>query len=162
MKKYLFAVLMAVTMLVTGCSQESYVAKVNREKITQDELKFYLDSVKQQMQGTEISSDDDWMSTEIEGKAAIEIARERALQTAIDNVAYIEIADKLGIKLTSEDESKIKRVKDSIVQQYGGDTQYQEFLKTGGLKDDFIEMLCRSNGVLRKAGVESAGGAEYF
>lgn len=144
MKKYMFAVLMIAALLITGCSQESYVAKVEKEKITQDEFKFYLDSVKQQMQGTEISSDDDWQTAEIEGKLAIDIAKERALETAIDNLAYIAIADKLNIKLSDEDEAKVKRVKDSIVRQYGGNAQYQEFLKQANLKDDFIEMLCRS------------------
>ena len=45
MKKYMIAVLMIAALLITGCSQESYVAKVEKEKITQDEFKFYLDSI---------------------------------------------------------------------------------------------------------------------
>ncbi len=144
MKKCFFAALLAAAMLVTGCSQEEYVAKVGKEKITQSEVLFYLESVKQQMEDTELSSEDDWQTTEIEGRAAIDIARERALQTAIDNVAYIEIADKLDIKLSADDEDKIKQVKSGIVQQYGGDTEYKAFLEESQLTDDFIEMLCRS------------------
>ena len=103
-----------------------------------------MNSVKQQMQGTEISSDDDWQTTEIEGRAAIEIARERALQTAIDNLMYIAVADELGIKLTDAEKEQIDGLKENIVTQYGGKEQYQAFLESNQLDDDFIDMMCHS------------------
>lgn len=144
MKKIWLAVLLAAALLLGGCSQEPYVAKVGKEKITADEFSFYLESVKQQMEGTEITSEDDWQTTEIEGRTAIEIARERALQTAIDNLMYIEAADKLGIQLSKEDEERIDSLKAEIISQYGSEEQFKAFLKEYKLNDDFIDMMCRS------------------
>ena len=143
MKKILFAVCIVVIMLLTGCS-EKYVASVGDKKISESEFSFYLNSIKSQMSGTELQSEEDWKRQEIEGMKAIDFAKERALEAAAVNVAYIEIAKALDIELTDEDEEYIKSTKKSIVSSRGGENGYKEYLKENAITDDFIEMLCES------------------
>ncbi len=143
MRKIIFTVCMAAMLLLTGCS-EKYVASVGEEKITEGEFLFYLNSIKSQMSGTELQSDEDWKTQEIEGMKAIDFAKERALETAAVNVAYIEIAQALDIELTDEDVEYIKSTKESIVSSRGGENGYNKYLKENSITDDFIEMLCES------------------
>lgn len=135
----------ALALLLSSCADNSeYAAKVGGKKISSDELKFYLSSVKSQMAGTELSNDEDWQTKEIEGRKAIDLARERALDTAVDNLAYIEVGKALGIKLTSDDKKKMESYKNQFVSQSGGSASYKEYLAANGIKDSFIDMLCES------------------
>lgn len=144
MKKLLVFMLSAMLLLTSCSSGGEYAAEVGRKKISVNEFEFYLQNVKSQMEGTELSSDEDWQTNEIEGKKAIEIAREKALETAVNNVAYIEVGKALGIKLSSEDKKNIDANKKQFIQQMGTEEQYKEYLKTQGISDSFIDMLCES------------------
>lgn len=144
MKKILISIF-AMVLLLTSCTDGTeYVASVGGQKISSAEMKFYLESVKSQMAGTELSSDEDWQTKEIEGRKAIDLAKERALDTAVNNVAYIEVGKALGIKLTADDKKKVSSNKNQFVLQVGGEDSYKEFLKTNEIKDSFIDMLCES------------------
>lgn len=150
MKKYRFAaVVLSAVMALSACGAE-YVGKVGSEKITKQEFEFYLSSVKQQMQGTELTSDEDWKTKEIEGKKAIDIAKERAFDTAVENLSYIQVAEKLGIKLTEDEQKKLDRYKRLLVSNYGGEEKYNQFLKDEGITDKFIDMMCTSMGYTDK------------
>ena len=143
MKKiFLFSCILSL-LLVSGCS-EKYVATVGDEKITEGEFLFYLNSIKSQMIGTELQSEEDWETQEIEGMKAIDFAKERALEAASANVAYVEIADSLDIELTDVDEEYIKRTKESLISARGGESGYKKYLKENNISDDFIQMLCES------------------
>ena len=148
MKKKLLCLALAAGMMMTGCStkknNDEVVAKVGDTEITMSEFEFYLNSVKQQMQGTELSSDEDWQTKDINGKKAIEVAKERALEIAAKNVSYKIIFDKLGNTISDEDKDSIKSTKDSIVKQYENNGGYDEFLKNSNITDSFIDMLCES------------------
>lgn len=144
MKKFILSAAMILALFAAGCSSEGYVAKVENRKITEAEFKFYLDTVKENMADTELQTEEDWQTTEIEGKKAIDIAKERALETAINNIAYISIGEKLDVELSDAEKASISRTKASLVSQYGGNSTYNEFLQSYGLKDDFIDMLCES------------------
>ena len=127
-----------------GKSTDVTVATVGDYEITKSQFEFYLNSVKQQMQGTEISSEEDWENTEIDGKKAIDVAKEQALDIALTNIAYIEIFEKEGYKLDSEAKDKIKQSKDSIVSQYEQNGGYDAFLEQSGIDDSFVDLLCES------------------
>ena len=144
MKKMLAGVL-SLILLSSACGDGSeYAAKVGKSKISASELQFYLESVKSEMEGTELSSEEDWQEKEIEGRKAIDLARERALDTAVNNVAYIEVAKAMGIKLSDSDRDTVDRNKDQFVSLYGGEDAYKDFLEANGISDDFIDMLCES------------------
>ncbi len=144
MKKLSLMVLACMLFLTSCGSGGEYAAIVGKERITASEFTFYLENVKSQMQGTELSSDEDWQTNEIEGKKAIDIAREKALETAVNNVAYIEVGKALGIKPSAEDRKSIEANKKRFITQLGTNEQYKAYLKEHGIADSFIGMLCES------------------
>lgn len=146
MKNKVLCLVLLIIFALSGCNDkntEEIVAYVGETPITSSEFRFYLDNVKEQMQGTELSNDDDWQNKEIDGKKAIEAAKERALDIATVNLAYIEIYEKMGRTLTDDDKTKIETIKNDMVSQYSKDG-YDEFLKTNNITDEFIDMLCES------------------
>lgn len=144
MKKIL-AVVLVFMLLFSACADNSeYAAKVEGKKISLSELQFYLESVKSEMAGTELSSDEDWQEKEIEGRKAIDLAKERALDTAVNNVAYIEVAKKMGIKLSDNDKKTIDQRKSQFISRYGSEDAYKEFLSANNISDNFFDMLCES------------------
>lgn len=143
MKKIIFLLCIAFALLLSGCS-EKYVATVGDEKITQGEFLFYLNSIKNQMSGTELQSEEDWKTQEIEGMRAIDFAKERALEMAALNLTYVEIADRLDVELSDEEESYVEMTKQNFINSRGGKASYDKYLKENNITDDFIEMLCES------------------
>ena len=71
---------MSLIFIISACGNSSeYAAKVGKSKILASELQFYLESVKSEMEGTELSSEEDWQEKEIEGRKAIDLAKELSL-----------------------------------------------------------------------------------
>lgn len=143
MKKLLIVLSIISSLLLSSCGA-NYAARAGDWEITAGEINFYLSSIKSQMSGTELASDEDWQTQEIEGMKAIDFAKERALEAAAENVAYVEIADFLDVELTDAEEQQVDTIKNSLVSQYGGASGYRSFLKSQKIDDDFIEMLCES------------------
>lgn len=138
---------MATAFILSGCqnsSRDTVVANVGEYEITKSEFEFYLQGIKQQMQGTELSTEEDWHTKEIDGKLAIEVAKEEALNNALYNIAYIEIYKNMGHKIGAEEKKAIKETKDNIVAEYEQNGGYEEFLKTQGITDEFVDLLCES------------------
>lgn len=142
--KKIVAILSVLTVLLTSCAGNEYVATAGGEKITKSQFEFYLSSIKSQMGGSELSTDEDWNNQEIEGMPAIDFAKEQALQTSAENLAYISVGKYLGIEFDDEDKNEIKQIKDNLSTNFGGAGAYKDFLKKNNLKDDFFDMLCRS------------------
>ncbi len=146
MRNRILCIALMIVFVLSGCvnkNTDEVVAYVGETPITMAEFEFYLNNVKEQMQGTELSNDDDWQNKEIDGRKAIEVAKEQALDIATVNLAYIEIYEKLGRTLTQEDKYQIDAIKNDMVSQYS-DGGYDEFLKTNNITDEFIDMLCKS------------------
>ncbi len=141
MKRILIAML-AIVMLAS-CTQ-GYVATVGNKKITQGEFEFYLSSIKEQMKGTELQTDEDWETQEIEGEKAIDVAKQRALDIAIKNVEYGVVSELAGLTLSAEEEAQADDTKKRIVLSNGGDAGYKKYLKEMGITDKFIDMMCSS------------------
>ena len=62
MRNKIICLLMAAMLVLSGCAQkknDTAVANVGDKVVTLSEFEFYLNNVKQQMQGTELSSDED-------------------------------------------------------------------------------------------------------
>ncbi len=142
MKKIVLTILM-ISLLLCSCGA-NYIATAGGEKITEGEFRFYLSSIKSQMSGTELSSDDDWINQEIEGVKAIALAKDVALEMASQNIAYIKIAESLGIELSADDKMEVQGLKAGFISQYGTVSIYKGFLEAQGIDDEFIEMLCTS------------------
>lgn len=134
----------AVLMLLCSCGAGKYAAKAGDVKISAGEINFYLNSIKSQMSGTELSDEEDWQTQEIEGVKAIDFAKQKALDTAVENVSYVEIAEYLKLELTEEEKQRIELIKSSLEGQYGSRSAYKAFLKEQNIDDGFIDMLCES------------------
>ncbi len=145
MRKTILYIALLITLTLFGCAdnKKEIVAYVGDVPVTMAEFEFYLDNVKEQLQGTELSDDEDWQNKEIDGRKAIEVAKDRALDNAIVNIAYIKIYEGLGKNLSADDKSKIEKLKEDIVGEYS-DVGYDEFLKENNITDEFIDMLCKS------------------
>ena len=142
MKKIL--VLVLTLAMLCSCAGSDYVAKAGGEEISEAEFKFYLSSIKSQMSGTELSNDAAWMNQEIEGVKAIDLAKELALEMAAQNIAYVKIAENLGIELSMADEEDVAELKDGFIAQYGTELLYKSYLEMMEIDEEFIEMLCTS------------------
>lgn len=151
MKKGILAALILAALAVTSaCSADkNSVVQVGEAYVSQSEFEYYLNSVKSQMSGTELSSEEDWQSKEIEGRKAIDLAKEKSLDTAVDNLAYIEVGKKV-VELSDDDKNSITKLKDSIIAANGGESTYKKYVEQMGLTDDFINMLCESEMYKRK------------
>lgn len=148
--KKLLLVMLSVLLLVS-CSSKP-VATVGDIKITQSEFEFYLKSIKNQMSDTELQTDEDWENKEIEGKKAIDVAKQQAMDNAVRNALYIEVAESAGLALDEEDKMTIESTKEQLMAGYGGDKAYKEFLKSNNITDEFIEMMCKSSVYYNKIG----------
>ncbi len=171
MRKTILYIALMITLALFGCAdnKEEIVAYVGDVPVTMAEFEFYLANVKEQLQGTELSDDEDWQNKEIDGRKAIEVAKDRALDNAIVNIAYIKIYEGLGKNLSADDKSKIENIKEDIVGEYS-DVGYDEFLKKNNITDEFIDMLCKStycaevlyNEVREEKGLEDEELDAYF
>ena len=142
MKKVLLVIISLF--LLTSCGAE-YVANIGNIKLTTGEFGFYLNSIKTQMQGTELETDADWEIQEIEGKKAIDVAKERAMDIAVKNALYIEASKAHGITLDLDDKMTIDRMKSQIIAGYGGQENYNKYLKENNITDKFINMMVESS-----------------
>lgn len=142
MKKLIMILLTAC--LLSSCATGSTVATVGDIKITKGEVEFYLADIKNQMKGTELKTDEDWQSQEIEGKKAIDVAKERALDIAISTARYIEVAKLAGITLDDSEEKAIEDNRKRVIENYGGESAYKQFLKENNITDELVETTIRS------------------
>lgn len=141
--KKLLAVVISL-FLLTSCGDD-FVAQVGKIKVTQGEFGFYLSSIKKQMQGTELKTDNDWETQEIEGRKAIEVAREKAMDIAVKNALYIEGAKAHGMTLEANERMIIDGMKAQLVESYGGQSAYENYLKKNNITDKFMNMMLESS-----------------
>lgn len=147
MKKKIICLALAAMCVMSGCAgkdDKKIVATVGDYNVTMSEFEFFLNNVKQQMEGTEFSTDEEWLTKDINGKKAIEVAKEQALSSVESNVANVLIYKNMGFSYSDEDKNEIQQTKDSIIKQYDANGGYEEFLKEQGISDDFIQMMCES------------------
>lgn len=112
----LFVIILEIIFLTlfSGCStqQQTAVAMIDGEKISEAEFNIYLIEAKQMFE--EIGGDDIW-ETDFEGKTAEEVAKESAL----NSIFYIKISAKaaknMNISLTKEEkEQALKEAQNSM------------------------------------------------
>lgn len=128
MKKIILFSVLASLMLFGGCKKNEgskgeisgeVVLTVGESVMTSNQFGFFLDNVKSQMEGTELSTEDSWETAEIEGKKAIDVAKERAYESAVQCLSAIEVGKKEGISCTQEQLDEMKSQIDvSLFEEY--------------------------------------------
>ena len=139
-------VFIMLMMLISGCgsiSGSDEVASVNGEKITVGEYEFLLRGAKAQMeQDAGSESLEGFWDMDIEGKNAVDVAKEKALEEAVINKIELQKAKEMDISLSSEDKTYITQQKRQYITTWGGRDEYLAELRRMGLNDNgFTQLL---------------------
>jgi len=135
---FLISIVIIVSAIIGGSiyyySSTSYVAEVNKEKITKIEYNFFFSQVISQMEKTAKVTDENsrnafWDSI-IEGQNAKNVAKDTALEKAKEfKIQFIKAKEK-NLVLDESDLTKINTSIDDNVKKAGGEANAnQEFLK---------------------------------
>lgn len=141
-----------LTGLMAGCSilNGDVIVSVNGEKVYNDEFVWYLSIVQQNMlQNAGVSTAEQantfWMTTEIEGKNAADVAKERAVENAVLTKVLCQKAAEMGISLTDEDKNQIQQQINTEINEVGGRMAYEKRLEELGTTSDgytkFVETM---------------------
>ena len=146
-------VCIVAAVLVLG--NKNSIATVNGEKITEKDFAMYQLTVEYSMMSQAgISSQDQanafWTTTEIEGKSAGTIAKERAMEQAVLVTVLCQKAKDMGIVLTDEEKVQITQQIESDIADIGGREKFEERLEEIGTDMDSYKKFMESELVVRK------------
>lgn len=140
-------VVIAVALIVLFSISKSYVAAVDGEKIGTGEFKYYLEYQKSSMLKQAQLADPNtteaaFWKTNIGGKNAFEVAKEKTLDSLRELKIQLIKAKEAGTKLDSSDTSYINQQINSIVKQYGNSRMKADTeLKKNGLSLDVFTKM---------------------
>ncbi len=115
-KKILVSMVLAVAMVlgVSGCGkQQKSVATINGESLAEDIYRAYLFSVKMEI---EQGFGPGMWEMEMEGETMENMAKERALESAVQMVVASQKAKEMKLKLTTEEKEQAKSIAAEYVQ----------------------------------------------
>ncbi len=151
------ALFMSVVMLAAtlfGCTivDNTIVAKVNGEAIKKGEYQYYLENAKNSIQSTANTANDPnfWTTGQIEGKNAADAAKDKALTDVVDATVIAQKGKEMGIVIDAKAKQEIGKQKASIIQNNGGRTKYEEYIKTYGLTDEDFGVLLEKSYLTQK------------
>lgn len=132
----------AVVFSLTSCGGNN-IASVDGKDIDKGYFNFYFNNLKHQLQDE--FGEDSWMDTRYEGKTALEYAKERALQSAIEDCIVTEKALADGIVLNENDISTVNAVKENWVSYYGSEEAFDEqMLRANGITEEQFEYMVKA------------------
>lgn len=141
----MFFALVCVCVFSTACFVigQKVCATVDGEKVYSKDLEPYLRYVKMQVANTYDSSVENFWDTQIiDGDTARTFVYEMSFQELVRQMIITKLAKERGITLSESDQASIKSSKDSLTQQFGGDTEsYKYALQQEGLSDEFLDSL---------------------
>lgn len=142
MKKIKISAVVAVCLilsLLSGCTivNNTTVATVNGEKITLSEYAIYFTQIQYSMldeAGILYGEDADkfWSTTEIEGKKALDVAKERALEEAVEVAVKQLKASELNVALSAGEDTALEEQIGSAITSMGGKSEFEKELKKMG------------------------------
>ncbi len=157
-------VVLVLVLSLIGCSgivKNKEVANVNGEKITVQELEFYLQSVKGEMEA-EARANNENVDKYWETVEAINLARQKALEAAVISKVQVLKAKELGLSLDDSDSKAVTDTKKKYLEEAGGKEKYLAELKSKGLNDKiFTDILMNSKLIEKLFQKISAGNDKY-
>jgi|LSQX01.2.fsa_nt_gb foldase protein PrsA len=126
-----------------GVSGEEVVASVNGTDIKFDEFEFYLNDTKAGMEQQALKSNiSNLWETEIEGKNAVDVLKEKAVDMVVLNTVQLQKAQELGLELDESELAQLDEEKKYYINMWGGEENYESVLTQMGLNDKtFAEVL---------------------
>lgn len=144
MKRVFLAVLAALALFLTGCSQMNSAATVGEIEITLEELQTQVDSILAQRKDVDTSQ----MQLE-EGEA---LTRTQ-LSFMISNILIEEIAKDADIEIT---DSELEAYKVEIYQNIGGEEMLPSILVSNAIAPESLDSVLRRDLILRKISTAAA------
>ncbi len=127
----------------------SEIINVNGEKVTGGEYRFYLGAMKQLI-AAELSKESadavDWENDELEGKKAIDVAKQRAYDDLVNCVVASAEAKKRGLVVSNEEKSAVSN---SILSYFGG-ADKATVLKDCELSEEIFDSLVEDLALTQK------------
>jgi len=178
--KRIFTIIIATLLcvsLLAGCGgsdiktkndkelNETVVTKIGDVEITQAYYNFIYSLLYSNMAQYEQYYGADWINMEIEeGKTIGDFIKENTMSQIEQLAAAVVIAGENGIKTDSEIKKNIKEQKKSIIENYGGEDGFAEFLESSKTTDDaintYLEMYEVYNKLFDK--ITAKGGEAYI
>lgn len=164
-------VVLSIVIALSGCAVTKSVtlATVDDEIVTLNDFYQYYDSIKATMLSeAQISTldqeavDNFWKSTEIEGKNALTVAKERALNEAVKVIVQNKKAKEMNISLSEEDKKQIDEYKTAMIKQsYGSKSSFLEELKSMKSTEAAFDKAVTGSFISLKLYTELSKGEEY-
>jgi len=139
-------------LVFSGCSfgNGPTIATVNDEKIYKGEFMYYLVNIANQMQMTaDQSQAENFWDTEIDGKKATELAKERALEQAVELKVLKSKAKEFNLAYTKDDLDLMKSQKKSLIEQITK-KGFELELIAAGLTEKVYDSLVSDSGLAQK------------
>lgn len=143
MFKKALSVLVSAVILLSLCScTGNSIATVNGEKIENGYFDYYFKQLKTQLESQ--LGEDSWESAIYEGKTALEYAKERALQSAIEDLIITKKAEENKVTLTADDKNNMKQVKNQWTAYYGSESMFLKQLKEYGIDEMQFDYMMKA------------------
>lgn len=165
--KYVISLILIASLLAAlgACSDSSSLSSnavcisVDNEPLTKEYIGYFFYVAQSSMLSeaghtADNSTEEDialyWQTTEIEGKNAVEVARDVAADNAVfQKVQYLRaIAD--GISLTSDEQAAIDADVDSVVALQGGEDAFESLLADMGTNMEAYKQIITENAFISK------------
>ena len=163
----LLVLILVCSTFFTSCKvvDATKVATINGENISKSVFNFYLTQVKSQLQ-TE-NTEDYWTTAEIDGRPALDVAKEQALEEAAKMTIVGQKAKEMGIKLSQEDKANLAKQKSNIVSQMGGQSAFEKNLSDIGITKEEYQSISELNALRVKlitdaTDVDDEGAKKFF
>lgn len=118
------------------------IASVDGENIDKGYFNYYFNQLKTQL-ADELGGDS-WEETQYEGKTALEYAKERALQSVIEDFVITKKAADDGITLSPEDIKAMGQLKNQWINHYGSEEKFKQELKNYGITMDQFDYMMKA------------------
>lgn len=142
-KKMLTVILCFVLVLsLASCGGDS-IATVDGENIDKGYFEYYFNQLKLQLEN-EIG-EESWETAQYEGKTALEYAKERALQSAIEDSIVNYKAKEGNIRLSSDDIKQMGQLKQQWIMYSGGQEAFSQLIKSYGINENQFDYMMETD-----------------
>lgn len=131
MKRIFSVILCVVLVLSLAACGSNTIASVDNLKVDRGFFEYYFNQLKAQLESE--LGEETWETAEYEGKSALDYAKERALQSAVEDVIVTERAKSEGIKFNNDDIKSMGTLKNQWISYYGGEDGFKKELEKYGI-----------------------------
>ena len=140
MIKKIFSVLMCLVFVLSlaSCGGNN-IASVDGNNIDKGYFDYYFNQLKSTL-SSELG-EDSWEATQYEGKSALEYAKERALQSVIEDYVVTQKAMEDKIALTPDDIKSMGQLKNQWISYFGSQSAFEEEIKSYGISVEQFDYM---------------------